>query len=710
MSFFSRRLRFRINAQVLLFALVLVSIPWLSYRFVAETRVFMIEGQTQAQEQLARGIVTLFQGRDDLLAELPYLDSQQVVFSHLLTGPAKVDGYTSEWLDYQLFAKYFGADEGSEDGYSLLLGEKDDRIYGLVRIQDDVIVNRVKGTSELDVSDHLRLTLPDRNGNKRRLVMVATQAGPMEVWYVKEDWSTSRYANPSSSFIIQAVMRPLVDGYLVEFALPKYFLNQRQEFGLAVADVDSEDGSMRHLKTLVGADTTVESHFNLLAMRAPEANKILSSLSRSDSQIIIYDNNLQVRASVGQVSPAVAEKVKPQGFLERVQSFLNKGLDWFIAIPAYLNPVQAATQERDLLNKALDKKFVSGRWHKGPTEQVFSVAAPIVDQEGELLGVVLIKQSTAQILGLQRQAMENIALLSFSTMLAILLVLLLFLWRQAARIRRLGKEAQQIVDIDGRLKTNRLSNEMGSGDEIGDLARSFSGVVARLHEHQEFMNTMPRTLRHEVNNPLNAAMTSLENLQTHGVGEGQQRYIDSTQRGLVKISSIVEKLADAANLEQALHEDELEPLNLLHLVKTYVHHQNPGTLGEHADVVFEAHQSSIYIAGVDYRIEQMLDKLLDNARDFRSPESLITVRLYQQDYDCYLEVDNLGPNIPPSLISGMFNSMVSARTAGAGHAHFGLGLYIVRLISQFHGGSVSAHNLERPEGVMFRVKLPVLLV
>ena len=706
----NRRLRFRLNTQVLVFALVLISIPWLSYRFVAETRVFMIEGQTQAQEQLARVIVTLFQGRDDLLAELPYLDSQQVVFSHPLLGQATVDGYTNEWLDFQLFANHFGAGEESEDGYSLLLGEKDDRIFGLVRIQDNKTVLKTKGAATLDLSDHLRLSSPDRNGNERRLVIVATNAGAMEVWYVKEDWATPQYRSPSSSFIIQAVMRPLVDGYLVEFALPKYFLNQRQEFGLAVADVDSEDGTMRHLKTLVGADTTIESHFNLLAMRAPEANKILSSLSRSDSQIVIYDNNLQVRASVGQVSPPKSEQVKPEDFLEGIQSWLNQGLDWFIAIPDYLNPVQAASQERDLLNRALDKKFASGRWHKSAAEQVFAVAAPILDQEGELLGVVLIKQSTAQILGLQRQAMENIALLSLSTMLVILLVLLLFSWRQAMRIRRLGREAQQVVDPDGRLRTDQLYNEIRAGDEIGDLARSFSGVVARLHEHQEFMSTMPRTLRHEVNNPLNATMTSLENMQMHGVSEGQQRYIDSAQRGLVKISAIVEKLADAANLEAALHEDELEPLDLLHLLKTYVHHQNPATLGGSADVVFEANQQSIYVAGVDYRIEQLLDKLLDNARDFRDEASLVTVRLFQQDYDCFLEVENNGPSIPSELMAGMFNSMVSARAAGAGHAHFGLGLYIVRLISQFHGGSVSAHNLIQPEGVMFRVKLPILLV
>lgn len=57
MLFANQRLRFRLNTQVLVFALVLVSIPWLSYRFVAESRVFMIEGQTQAQEQLALSLI-----------------------------------------------------------------------------------------------------------------------------------------------------------------------------------------------------------------------------------------------------------------------------------------------------------------------------------------------------------------------------------------------------------------------------------------------------------------------------------------------------------------------------------------------------------------------------------------------------------------------------------------------------------------------------
>ena len=54
--------------------------------------------------------------------------------------------------------------------------------------------------------------------------------------------------------------------------------------------------------------------------------------------------------------------------------------------------------------------------------------------------------------------------------------------------------------------------------------------------------------------------------------------------------------------------------------------------------------------------------------------------------------------------------MVSARQGGTGQAHFGLGLYIVRMIALYHEGEVSAHNLVNPQSVMFRVRLPVLLV
>ena len=50
--------------------------------------------------------------------------------------------------------------------------------------------------------------------------------------------------------------------------------------------------------------------------------------------------------------------------------------------------------------------------------------------------------------------------------------------------------------------------------------------------------------------------------------------------------------------------------------------------------------------------------------------------------------------------------MVTLREAPGEGAHLGLGLYIVRLIAEFHGGRARAENLPDGRGVRFAVTLP----
>jgi signal transduction histidine kinase len=54
----------------------------------------------------------------------------------------------------------------------------------------------------------------------------------------------------------------------------------------------------------------------------------------------------------------------------------------------------------------------------------------------------------------------------------------------------------------------------------------------------------------------------------------------------------------------------------------------------------------------------------------------------------------------------LFESMVSVRPDGAAEPHLGLGLYMVRLIAEFHGGRARAANREDGSGVVMRVECP----
>jgi signal transduction histidine kinase len=58
--------------------------------------------------------------------------------------------------------------------------------------------------------------------------------------------------------------------------------------------------------------------------------------------------------------------------------------------------------------------------------------------------------------------------------------------------------------------------------------------------------------------------------------------------------------------------------------------------------------------------------------------------------------------------NALFDSMVSIRQKKGSEPHLGLGLYIVRLIAEFHNGQVSARNRNDVEGVEFTIKIPLV--
>ena len=70
-----------------------------------------------------------------------------------------------------------------------------------------------------------------------------------------------------------------------------------------------------------------------------------------------------------------------------------------------------------------------------------------------------------------------------------------------------------------------------------------------------------------------------------------------------------------------------------------------------------------------------------------------------------IEVDNPGPALAAHVQGRLFESLWQSRAGADSRPHFGLGLYIVRLIAEFHGGEASAVNLPDGSGARFLVRL-----
>ena len=116
----------------------------------------------------------------------------------------------------------------------------------------------------------------------------------------------------------------------------------------------------------------------------------------------------------------------------------------------------------------------------------------------------------------------------------------------------------------------------------------------------------------------------------------------------------------------------------------------------------------LVMAAVPDLIVQALDKLVDNAASFTPPGGRISLQLQPQGERIALAVENQGPLLPVAMQTQLFDSMVSVREKG-NEVHLGLGLHIVRLIMDFHGGRVWAENLPDASGVRFTLEFPVTL-
>jgi len=231
-------------------------------------------------------------------------------------------------------------------------------------------------------------------------------------------------------------------------------------------------------------------------------------------------------------------------------------------------------------------------------------------------------------------------------------------------------------------------------------------MLARLHQHNQFLENMPRTLRHEINNPLNTLSTSLQNLEDTQPELSDSKYLDAARRGVQRIGAIVQNLADAANLEESLKAEDLETLDLEALVESYV--RNSAALQAPRRLSFQGPGTGVKVEAADYRIEQLLDKIIDNALDFALPDTAIAVALRRERSEAVLTIRNQGPLLSEDTLASMFDSMVTRRDGtNDTKLHFGLGLYVVRVIAAHHGGSALARNLPDGSGVEIEVRLPL---
>ncbi len=285
--------------------------------------------------------------------------------------------------------------------------------------------------------------------------------------------------------------------------------------------------------------------------------------------------------------------------------------------------------------------------------------------------------------------------------------LLLFASRISSRIRRLRDQAGTAIKKDGRIVSTIQS--VTAKDEIGDLTRTLAAMLKQLQAQNEYRETMADNLEHEMRTPLAGISASLKNLEKElqAPNKQVQDYLSWALADVQRMESLLTAIRDATNLQEALKQGFMDTFDIGKAMTIWV---EQGWRLSYPEVlfVFEPPDAEHFIHGDPDRLRQMIEKLIDNAVSFHIADTPITLTIETQARNfLMLQVCNQGPTIAVDMQGQVFNSMVSLRGNKKGLPHLGLGLYIVRAIAHYHGGTVQVNNNEgEHSGVCFEISLP----
>jgi len=657
----------KLGTRLLVFSSVfLVMLPWFGYHFIKKIEHSLLQGQEEAQSMAASAIATVLNGYTGL-----FDTDEHALYVYPIKQIINVDGYDEDWEQLkEQFTSY------ADNSFSLLLANNelvDDAkyLYIYLKVSDKNIIYRNPRYRSLDSSDHIRLEYIDANNQRHRLAILTAGQGSVSVYEVDKNWTSWKSGKHVNA--VDGVWRETNSGYDVEIRLPEIWLEPNRRLSISIVDVFGENE--RNLDTIVSTHTLDNNTLNPLLFQSHEISGALKNISESDSQICVIDKYRRVRAVIG-------------------------GQALHTSLCHAVDRVSETLVNKVLLGDAQIKRIEN----KGET--IIVAARPVFGGGNEVIGVVLVSKNSRQILSLQRDTLNDVVLATLGIFSLVFISLLFFSSWLTFRINRLKNQTTSLIDESGRFISHVELSDCNHGDEIGELSRSFSSLLGKLNSYTRFLETVPRMLRHEILNPVNTISMSLQNMslqsdqQTNNAAD-----IVTASNAIKQLQLIVSSLTEAANIDEALIQDDVEIIDIAALLSEYVSNSQL----KHADARLRYYgmNAGVFVQGNDLRIVQLLDKLKDNALDFALAETEISFQLDTVQQQAIISIKNEGECIPQAQLDVLFQGMISHRSVKTAIPHLGIGLYVAHKIAQFHHGQLKIANRGDKQGVIVSLILPV---
>ncbi len=703
-----------LRSQLLLVSLSLLILPWAMFLFIAELdrnlRANQLSAAQERTDAVAVSVADALQQSTSGIEGfgITVRPESKTLLAARFDSPILLDGYAHDWATFELAQRTFlytqnkiSAEPEDVEAASVLgihAAARKGRLYLFLRITDDQLLFHQPERRTMSTGDSIIIRVLTGDGSIRRYTFRWEAPGRALGRYHGEPFEGERPIFTDNRYIASLVETG--NGYDVEMRIP---LPAESVFGLSVVDIDQRGGVPRW--TGMFDPNELDDTGQLKVVDAALTDQ-LGVFAEAGMRVRVFDAQGWLRADADQRAPdATIREFEPEN-ANLFDAVLYRFISW--SLSKNVDAKRMSEIESGKLDGA-DFMVLEKLHENGPTffrdkyERVFLTALQRINVGDDLHGYALLQQPRAALSDFTETAILRLVKIFGFAILLVAAVLLSFATFLSWRIRKLRNNVESVVTADGKITgAIKISD---APDEIGDLNRSFEGIISRLGNYTGYLQSLGSKLSHELRTPLSVVTTSLENIDKQSLDQRTEVAVERAQQGAARLQKLIRNLSEASSLEQTIALSEKQPVDLREwiMVAGEVYSSTYPDRRFNIDV---PERGSFQVTASLELLHQMLDKLVSNALDFSPPEAPIVLGLYGLEESVLFYVENEGAPLPEGMSDELFEPMVTQREHRDDQPHMGLGLYIVKLIADFHSATVRAVNIHSARAVRFEIKLP----
>jgi PAS domain S-box-containing protein len=241
--------------------------------------------------------------------------------------------------------------------------------------------------------------------------------------------------------------------------------------------------------------------------------------------------------------------------------------------------------------------------------------------------------------------------------------------------------------------------------DISELKKLHQQLQEADRRKDEFL----ATLAHELRNPLAPLRNALQIMRLAGDNKrAVEQALPVMERQLEQMVRLIDDLLDVSRIARNKLQLRKMRVELAEVVRHAVETARPLIESAGHELTLAQPAEPIYVDADAARLAQVFANLLNNAAKYTEREGRIWLTVQRESHDAVVTVKDTGIGIAADHLPHIFEMFAQVdHSLERSQGGLGIGLTLVKRLTEMHGGTVEAHSEGRHKGSEFIVRLPV---